>query len=113
MKLKSGDISSFLNTNSGSTTENGLSHSGARSSPAKLSGGLDPGSNAHAASPGAKDTSTTGKGTRDEEMVLQIHEMRRKKIILARKMTWEKRQNDYVVTGEQVEIPASFKGKIR
>lgn len=56
----------------------------------------------------SKDTSSQ----KPEETVLQIHEMRRKRIILARKMTWEKRQNDYVVTGEQVEIPAAFKGKL-
>lgn len=45
-----------------------------------------------------------------EETILQIHETKRKKIILARKMTWEKRQNDYIVSGEQVEIPVSLKG---
>ncbi|RUS73078.1 hypothetical protein EGW08_019159 [Elysia chlorotica] len=86
--------------------ENGLSSSGIRPPSAKSPSGLDPDSPLQAGSGGAGDA----KGARDEETILQIHETRRKKIILARKMTWEKRQNDYVVTGEQVEIPASFKG---
>ncbi|GFS17290.1 GRB2-associated and regulator of MAPK protein [Elysia marginata] len=110
VKLKSGDISSFLtsshHTHGGITNENGLSHSAIRASPTKLSSGVD----SRTDPTGASNTIIKAKGTRDEEVVLQIHETRRKKIILARKMTWEKRQNDYVVTGEQVEIPASFKG---
>ncbi|CAL1536687.1 unnamed protein product [Lymnaea stagnalis] len=66
-------------------------------------------------SPTGADDGSGGKDsprnqTSPNDLVLQIHETRRKKIILARKMTWEKRQNDYVVTGEQVEIPASYKG---
>lgn len=46
----------------------------------------------------------------DEENVVQIHELRRRKIVLARRLQWEKRQNDYIVSGEQVEVPACFKG---
>ncbi|XP_076440084.1 uncharacterized protein LOC143279795 [Babylonia areolata] len=45
-----------------------------------------------------------------QDNVVQIHEVRRRKIVLARRLQWEKRQNDYIVSGEQVEVPASFKG---
>ncbi|CAG5126386.1 unnamed protein product [Candidula unifasciata] len=51
-----------------------------------------------------------GGKNKHNDWVLQIHEVTRKKIMLARKMTWDKRQNDYVVTGGQMEIPASIKG---
>ncbi|KAK7492910.1 hypothetical protein BaRGS_00015857 [Batillaria attramentaria] len=45
-----------------------------------------------------------------EDNVVQIHELRRRKIVLARRLQWEKRQNDYIVSGEQVEVPACYKG---
>ncbi|KAL8590388.1 hypothetical protein ACOMHN_011602 [Nucella lapillus] len=44
-----------------------------------------------------------------QDNVVQIHEVRRRKIVLARRLQWEKRQNDYIVSGEQVEVPASFR----
>ncbi|GFO37162.1 hypothetical protein PoB_006366700 [Plakobranchus ocellatus] len=107
VKLKSGDISSLLCTgqqkHNENNNENGVSHSFIHSP--QFSSGQESGF------PGVKDADISTKGCREEEAVLQIHETRRRKIILARKMTWEKRQNDYVVTGEQVEIPASFKGR--
>ena len=46
-----------------------------------------------------------------QDNAVQIHEVRRRKIVLARRLQWEKRQNDYIVSGEQVEVPASFKGR--
>ena len=46
-----------------------------------------------------------------QDNAVQIHEVRRRKIVLARRLQWEKRQNDYIVSGEQVEVPASFKGE--
>lgn len=47
----------------------------------------------------------------DDNNIIQIHELRRRKIVFARRLQWEKRQHDYIVSGEQVEVPASFKGK--
>ncbi|CAG5119834.1 unnamed protein product [Candidula unifasciata] len=115
VKLKSGDINTYIVDNiSGSSVNNET----------KLTG------NGQVASNNACDTSATDKSSPANDLtsssfeskntpvpssgqadvILQIHETRRRKIIQTRKMTWEKRQNDYVVSGEQVEIPASFKG---
>ncbi|XP_046576695.1 LOW QUALITY PROTEIN: uncharacterized protein LOC124284634 [Haliotis rubra] len=46
----------------------------------------------------------------DQNDVLHVLEVRRRKIVLGRRLQWEKRANDYTVTGDQLDIPASFKG---
>ncbi|BFY99729.1 hypothetical protein BsWGS_02769 [Bradybaena similaris] len=57
------------------------------------------------------EISDTVRGkNKQRDLVLHIDEIVRKKIILGRKMTWDRRQNDYVVTGGQMEIPASVRG---
>ncbi|ESP01272.1 hypothetical protein LOTGIDRAFT_157448 [Lottia gigantea] len=43
------------------------------------------------------------------DVVLKISELRRKKIILAKKLEWDKTTMDYIVTGEQIEIPSFYK----
>lgn len=59
------------------------------------------------------EISDTVRGkNKQRDLVLHIDEIVRKKIILGRKMTWDKRQNDYVVTGGQMEIPASVRGSV-
>ncbi|XP_005107727.1 uncharacterized protein LOC101855593 [Aplysia californica] len=109
VKLKSGDVSKFLggSNSTADRTGNSETSAGSQNSPS-LGNGVSVGRDSNPGTPDSKD-SCLGRGGQ-EEVILQIHETRRRKIILARKMTWEKRQNDYVVTGEQVEIPASFKG---
>ncbi|KAL8558041.1 hypothetical protein ACOMHN_022934 [Nucella lapillus] len=44
--------------------------------------------------------------------VVRIHEVGKRRVVLARHVQWEKRQNDYVASGKQVDIhvPAPFKG---
>ncbi|KAK6179664.1 hypothetical protein SNE40_011973 [Patella caerulea] len=50
------------------------------------------------------------KGQTDR--IYNILELRRKKIILARKLQWDKTVMDYMVTGDQIEVPASYKGMV-
>ena len=101
VKLKSGDISKYIKEGSKS---NGQSNGQSNKPTSTSDAGLD-------SPPGPCDSKDSCVDRAGEDVVLQVHETRRKKIVLARKMTWEKRQNDYVVSGEQVEIPASIKGR--
>lgn len=42
---------------------------------------------------------------------LQVFEIRRRKLVIARKMQWERKVQDYVVTGKHLQIPIHFKGE--
>ena len=43
--------------------------------------------------------------------VVRVTDLRRCQIVIGREMEWDKGTNDYVPTGEQLEIPALYKGK--
>ena len=45
------------------------------------------------------------------EVPLQVLEIRRRKLVIARKMQWERKVQDYVVTGKNLQIPINFKGE--
>jgi len=46
----------------------------------------------------------------NEGDVLQVLEIRRKKMVVIRKMQWDRKRGDYVTGGTQTDIPATFKG---
>lgn len=112
LKLKTGDISSYIVDNVPESNETKFSGSSQVSSPSVCDTSAIARSSSTYSSNGVESKKTPVALSGQSDVILQIHETRRKKIIQARKMTWEKRQNDYVVSGEQVEIPASYKGKV-
>lgn len=121
VKLKSGDISKYVpdsvsNTSvsketniaaSSSQTSNGSSIGGNQMKLSSISDSTPASANID---PEGKVSARGNSG--QDDFVLQIHETLRRKIIIARKMTWDKRQNEYIATGEQVEIPATVKGNV-
>ncbi|XP_041357331.1 uncharacterized protein LOC121374331 [Gigantopelta aegis] len=46
----------------------------------------------------------------DHGDVIRVLEVRRRQIVIGRQMQWDKRTNDYVATGDHLEIPALYKG---
>lgn len=53
---------------------------------------------------------STGNASLDCAIPLQVLEIRRRKLIIARKMQWDRKSQDYVVTGKHLQIPIHFKG---
>ena len=51
------------------------------------------------------------QGWPDHAHLLRVVEVRRRQIVIGRQMQWDKRTNDYVATGDQLEIPALYKGR--
>lgn len=45
--------------------------------------------------------------------ILQFLEIRRRKVVVIRKMQWERRTSEYVTGGKQIDVPATYKGKSR
>ncbi|KAJ8306411.1 hypothetical protein KUTeg_016956 [Tegillarca granosa] len=43
--------------------------------------------------------------------ILQVLEIRRRKVVVIRKMQWERRTSEYVTGGKQIDVPATYKAK--